>query len=232
MNKKIRTILLALAVCLALPDSSLAEIAVLEVTGVVDRIYTKGRFALDGSVSIGSAMTGSCIYDTDAPDQDAHEGIGLYRMISISMSGGNYTFTDNPLSSKRPSFRVRFAVDPGYDITSDASRFEGIIYVNGAPQTYEDLIWGGTHLELFNLLTSSYDYILTDALPGLDWIPDLSVFDYRRGSDVSFGESYYVEDRGYSHIHGEVTSLRVIPEPGTVLLLALGGLCLLTRRRT
>lgn len=206
-----------------------AAIITVEVEGTVNYFSTGGGFALDGSVGLGSTMTGFCIYDTDTVDQVSSELTGYYPLISISMTIGNYTFTHDPASLDFPFFEVGMT-DPVYIVGSEAPRFDGTITADGSPKTYDDITWGYTYLELFNLL-SSYAYIPTDALPDLDSFLDLAVFDLRREFSARFFEPY-AEDRGYFDIIGEVTSLTVIPEPATLFLLGLGGLFLLRRPRS
>jgi len=223
MGKGIWKILLMLVAFLAFVCPARATILIVEVEGAVNSIGTEGAFGLDGSVDVGSLMTGSCSYDT----QTADLGSGSYAMISISMTIGNYMFTHNPASSIPPLFDV-YTVDPGYVVRSEALCFDGTLYVNGSPKTYNDIIWGWTYLELFNLATSSSEYISTDTLPDLDSWPDLSVFDVRRAFETRF----YGEGDDYFGIYGEVTSLTVIPEPATLLLLGLGSLAFLRRPRS
>ena len=147
-------------------------------------------------------------------------------MISISMITGNYTFTHDQASSILPLFDVH-TVDPGYVARSEALHFDGTVYIDGSPKTYDDITWGWTYLELFDLGTSSSEYITTDELPNLYSWPELSVFDVRKAFETRF----YGEGDDYFGIFGEVTSLTPVPEPGTLLLLGLGGLALLRNRR-
>ena len=227
MKARIWIILVVLiALTTSMNQSVYAEIITVEVTGIVDYFSTEGGFALDGSVSIGSSMTGFCSYDTDTPDQADGEDMGIFPMISISMTIGNYTFTHDLVSADYPYFAVS-TVDPTYAAISPNPCFDGIIYVDSSPQTYDDITWGYTYLRPFNLWTSSSEYIPTDALPDLDSWPDLSVFDMRREFRVRF----YDESSRSFNIIGEVTSLAVIPEPATILLLSLGSLALITNRR-
>jgi hypothetical protein len=228
--KSFVSIVLVILIALVFPNGqpALATTITIEVEGVANYFGTGGGLALDGSVSLGSAMTGSCSYDTDTPDQADGEGIGYYSLISISMTIGNYIFTHDPTSYDFPFFKVS-TVDPGYRAVSPTPRFDGTITIDGAPQTYDDITWGYTSLELFDLLTSSGEYITTDALPDLYSWPDLSVFNMRREFRLSF-----YDDAFHSNfdIAGQVTSLAVIPEPATFLLLALGSLALLKERKS
>jgi len=224
MKKGIWAVWLAAAVSLAIGGPAAATIITVGVTGTIDSIETAG-FVFDGSVGNGTVMTGFCSYDTEAPDQEPGEYNGLYPIISISMTIGNYTFMHNPLSSETAGFLVT-TVDPGYGVGSSDSYFEGTVFGGGSPFTYDDIIWGYTGFGLMSLSTRSNEYISTDALPSS--FPDLSVFEVGKG----FGAGFY-DESGYKYfeISGEVTSLTVIPEPGTVFLLGLGSLALIRKRK-
>ncbi|MHC4571614.1 MAG: right-handed parallel beta-helix repeat-containing protein [Planctomycetota bacterium] len=203
------TKILGVFLVLALLGPASARVITVEVEGVVNYFGTGGGLALDGSVSIGSAMTGYCTYDTETPDEyPANGDVGVYPLISISMAIGNYTFTHDPTSTDYPSFCV-YTVDPGYSAGTQAPQFDGTIYANGVPKTYDDINWGYRYLELFNFWTSSDEYIPTDALPDLDSWPELSVFDRRKAFETRF----YGEGDDYFGIYGQITSLTVIPEP-------------------
>ena len=201
-----------------------ATIITVEVEGVVNSVSVGGRFALDGSVSVGSVMTGITTYDTETPDL----GSGSYAVISISMTIGNYTFTHDP-TSPDPAFFHVYTVDPGYIVKSDDPRFDGIIYVDGTPMTFDDITWEEPYgdVKLMDVFTSSDGIITSTELPNS--FPDISVFDLRREFRTGFGEPFSVSNRGTFVIEGDLTYL--VPEPGTVLLLGLGGLALLRKRR-
>ncbi len=228
MKPVISTIGLGLCVLLILNSPrALAEIVTVEVTGVVNYVSTDGGLQLDGSVGIGTTMTGYCSYDSETPDlSPASPGVGRYSMISISMTVGNYTFTHDPMSPDPPLFMVGI-VDPGYGAISEDLRFDGTVYIDGSPKTYDDITWGWTYMQLFILGTSHGEYIPTDELPDLDTWPELSVFDRRR----EFQTRFYGEGDNDFGIYGEVTSLTVIPEPATIFLLAFGSLVLLRKRK-
>ena len=227
-----RTVLISVMLTLLLPsrEPTWAEIVRVDFQGVVDSVETGGRFALDGSVDVGSAMTGFYTYDTRTPDQlPAVLCLGSYPLISISMTVGSYTFTHDSLSSESPVFNLD-ACDLCYHMYSGTPRFEGIVYVDGSPRTYDEITWYYANFTLARLFTSSPEYIPTDALPDVDSFPELSAFDRQRVFRVRFYEPYS-PDRGYFDISGELTSLTVIPEPATLLLFALGALSLLNKRK-
>ena len=223
MKKRIWNIWLMLLVILVIVTPASATIITVEVEGVVNSVSVGGRFALDGSVDVGSIMTGSTTYDTETPDL----GSGAYAVISISMTIGNYIFTHDPMSPDPAFFHV-YTVDPGYYVKSDGPRFDGTIYVDGSPKTFDDITWEEPYgrVRLMDVLTSSYEYITSTELPNS--FPDISVFDSRREFRTGFGEPLSVSNRGTFIIEGDLTYL--VPEPATLLLLGLGSLALLKRR--
>ncbi len=156
----------AMLLVLALVGPASARVITVEVEGVVDIVNTQGGFAFDGSVNIGTAMTGYCIYDTDTPDEyPMYEDLGRYSVISISMVVGNYTFAHDATLSDYPLFLVGTGdPNPFYRVKSDAPHFDGIITADGSPRTYDDITWVYTNLQLMNLHTSSNEYIPTDEL--------------------------------------------------------------------
>ncbi|OHB52259.1 MAG: hypothetical protein A2Y12_05960 [Planctomycetes bacterium GWF2_42_9] len=61
--------------------------------------------ALDGSVFVGTPMHGMAIYDIDAPDITPSDTGGNYAVNSITMTIGNYVFSD---MSESAGFSVNF----------------------------------------------------------------------------------------------------------------------------
>ncbi len=200
-------------------------IVTVEIEGVVDSVRLGGGMGLDGSVAIGSAMKGTCIYDSLTPDEVPSEVAGRYALIDISMSIGNYAFNPEGTNNDGPYFEIG-VVDPTYWVRCPVARFEGTVFLNGIARTYYDLSWSINEFTVMRLWTGSRGYISTDALP--DSFPDVSVFDLRNRFDVGFRD---YEDQFFG-ISGHLTSLTatVIPEPSVIALLGLGSLVVLRRK--
>ena len=227
MKKRTLTILIAMVMYLVFGGIARAEIVTVEVTGVVDTVETLGDFALDGSVSIGTSMTGFCTYDSETPDLHENEGFGEYALISTSMGIGNYIFTHDSISETALFEVVNFAVI--YSAKSGSASFNGTVFDDGTPKTYDDIIWHYNSFALLGLATSSHDYIVDDSLPDSSSFPPLSSFDIYKLFGIHFIE--VSSGDGDFGISGEITSINVIPEPATVLFLALGSVLLLRRRK-
>lgn len=229
VKRSIGTILVVL-MALVFSNRQLAQATIItvEVTGVVYGVDTHGGLALDGSVGIGSIMTGTTTYDTDTPDLHAGEYDGRYAMISISMTVGNYTFTHDPISSTSALFEVHILSSNSYSywVRSHDPRFDGTVYIDGLPKTFDEVNFDPFGLNLMKLVDP--DSITTDELPDLDSWPDISTFTSERYFGV--GVDSPPDEPGFA-IWGELTSLTVIPEPATLLLLGFGGLALLRRPR-
>ncbi len=176
---------------------------------------------LDGSVSIGTIMNGFTIYDTDTPDLSPGIGLGIYDVISISMTFGNYTFTHNPDATESAQFVIHPSNQAAYDVRSWDPSFLGTIYINGEPKTSDDVSWEDYGMTVISLRSDRIT--LPETLPTS--FPPLSDFD-----GMGFGVEHDTWTE-YFKISGEITSINVIPEPGTVLFLALGSVLLLRRRK-
>ncbi len=203
------SIYLASIVYLSLARIAPAKVVIVEVTGIVHSVQTEGGFALDGSISEGSVMTGTCTYDTSTPDLDDSPCHGTYALLSLSMTIGNYTFTHDPTPTPaggRALFEVS-VVDLAYEAHSSAPFFDGTIYVNGSPKTYNDIPWIDTYLKPIDVCSSTNDYTDNDELP--DSFPPISAFNWRREFETRFYDKY----GRYFRISGEITSLAAAPGP-------------------
>jgi len=214
-----------IAAILFATGSSKAAVLTCIAQGYVHRIELLDDVELDGSVDIGTDFTVSFVYDTDSPDLwwDIHD-LGKYNIISIDITVGNYSFYHRPESELNTTFSIDLGLSGGgttYDVYSADPGFDGTIFIDGQPKTFEDLNWQN----FITRISMVKDIIqLTDELPTLDTFPDLSFWDYA-------GITIAHDDFEGMGIYGSVTSYQVIPEPGTVLLFALGGLTLLRKRR-
>jgi len=199
------------------------DIITIDVEGIIDLIRTGGGIELDGSVSLGTLMNGSCSYDTETadlyPDNEAH---GLYILESISMNTGNYTFSSLP--SESSYFGVSIPpLDAKCGIGGPNVQFSGSILKDGSEKTFDEIGWGYSGITLLSF-SDHAGYITTDALPvspeeimKVDWDRFLVRF-FEDGT-----EDYFL-------ISGYTTSVEAIPEPASFCLLGLAGLLGLRRR--
>ena len=230
---KLRAILIIVAVLsLAYGNPAFGYVVTVEVEGVVTSIGGYGGVEQDGSVIVSeTVMTGSFSYDSETPDQAGNDN-GFYWLNSLLISVGNYTFTDDPEDAEDIGLSILVEgvmVKPGqfrYEICNFPDfepLFYGPCYLNGQPTTLEDLDLPCRGMEI--ILEGDNDGTITDALPNEDTFPDLSVFIERKTFSVG-------NDGGLAFGIGvEITSITVIPEPGTLLLLGLGGLAILRRKQ-
>ncbi len=200
-----------LASVIANSQPASAEILTVYITGVVNSVYTDNGLTLDGSVNIGSVMTGYCTYDTNTPDEfPANENLGVYPVISLPMTIGNYTFIHDPMGSEAAFFKVTTLHNPhsgaSYVGGSRTPRFDGIVYLNGLPKTFDDIPWDRFLLAPIYIKTIS-KYVTSDALPE-SFMP-LSVYEQ---ASFHIGSSTNHIGPGFK-ISGEVTSLTVVPGP-------------------
>ena len=219
---------------LLVTQSVMGSLMRIEVEGIVDSIYTGGALALDGSIQIGSTMKGYALYDSEASDRNNYGHTGDYPVSLIWMEIGSYVFYDGPMAIDSGFYVVTDYPEPGvrYNVCSFQGKFDGIVYLNGVEKRYEDLIWeyvspASGNLSLMYL--SNGTLVADDSLP--QSMPDISAFRSNRpfhaGIDcVGPGDS----DRGTFQIFGQITSVRIIPEPTTVCLLGIGVMMLLRRR--
>jgi parallel beta-helix repeat protein len=208
--------IMAVLLVLAFVGSVSAKVITVEVEGVVNSVSVGGRFELDGSVNIGSAMTGTFVYDTDAQNIYSPGANSAYPIISLSMNIGNYTFAHNPSASEPALFNI-YTVDPAYLVHSEAPYFSGIIYADGEPKTFEDITWNEPYGRV-TILDVLYGADHSGELP--TFFPNLSLAT-RKEFHLGFGELWdypLPPNRGTFRIDGELTSLRVvqvIPGPAT-----------------
>jgi len=213
----------------ASPKKADAGLVELLVEGEVTSVGTSENLNLDGSVQVGSIMTGRCVYDSDAPGQDFGHYYA-YPIISISVNLGNYEFENDPDSTFPEETRFRVGYDGGviYSLLS-TSLVDGNILRQGVLEPFDNDLGYCGFSPFMKLWDSSVEYDPQNPFPLPDFSDsDLSDFDVERRFSIYFG---YPELRSSFSLYGEITSLEVIPEPSTIALLGLGGLALIRRGR-
>jgi len=203
---------------------ALAYTVTVYVEGVVTEIYTFDGLEFDGSLVVGSVMTGFCTYDTETPDQyPVNTHAAHYSLSSISMQIGSYTCLPNWQGESEPVFYI--SAEPGgffYNVGSPEALFSGPCYVNGEPANLEDS--PGGQFRLMTLVAGTISPI-GDALPDENTFPDLSVFTE---------DKWFALNSGYTpsfDIFGQITSVTVVPEPASAIILGLGAVAVILRRK-
>ena len=186
-----------------------AELVTIHITAEVKYVDDPGGL-LEDKVTVGDAITGSYSYNSDTPDNNPMSSLGAYWHYSstygINLSVGGFVFQTDP-----DNVELLLGIDNG---TYGHDTYHIISY-NNLPLS--------NGVEVNHILWQLDDYssaaLSSDALPTTppvleDWESNylLMTFGYKGGSNIQ----------------ARVTN--VIPEPATLLLLALGSL-VLTRRR-
>jgi len=215
--------------CILLHGIVFGSVMTVEVTGIVTHIYENDGFVLDGSVNLGTTMTGIFVYDTDTIHDDV---LPLYSfpIESIYMKVGNYSFCHNDNGNKLPYFRVG-SEDQIYIVNSLSAYFDGSIYDEGVNKCFNDIDWEWTEITTMKIGTSDSSNYSFGKLP--DSFPDVSVFDGPNEFSIKFYEplDWNTSEQGSFLIYGELTSIQVIPEPATIVLLGLGALAMVRRKK-
>ena len=203
----------ALFVVLGLWTGNLrAEIVTIYLTAEVTYVDDLADL-LEGKINLGDTITGSYSYDSDTPDTIPLDTVG------------NYWHYNAPYGFNLSTDSLVFQTDP-----DNVHFLVGIFNNHNIPPPDGYLLRSYSNLPLSNgvlvdhiswqLDDDSGTALSSDALPTTP--PVLEDWGFDWGLRITFGF------KGSSKIRAEVTS--AIPEPATVLLLALGGL-LLTRQR-
>lgn len=203
-----------LSFCPSLAEATLVPIA---FTGEITHVGDRFNF-LEGRISVGDMITGIYIYDSSTPDSDPAKYAGLYKHntapCGVMLTVGGFVFMTDP---SNVDFIVRIGNDsPAAYGPSDGYAFTSI---NNLPLS------NGVSVNRISLsLPDSYGKALSsDELPTsapilTDWEIRYNSIDIQGGYPTPFGW------------YGRLTSVALIPEPATFVLLGLAGLALLRKR--
>ena len=198
-----------LALSVGTLQATLIEINITaEIIGIDDR-----DGLLEGKITAGDIMTGSYIYESSCIDS------------SPSSTGGAYWYYSSPYGISLTSGGFVFQTDPDnveFLIGVDDGTYGHDTYLL---RSYNNLpLSNGVEVDHISWQLDDYSgtALSSDALPTTppvlgDWQDN-----YLR---ITFGY------KGYSTMGVDVTSVELLPEPATILLLGLGGLALLRKRR-
>jgi hypothetical protein len=182
------------------------ELLRVEVTGHLTQpasgLYMNYGYPL---LKTGDIMTGYCVYNTSNPDRDATSAYhGVYELDEIVMQIGPYMFSERQNMIEYPSFDVRRA---GETYQADCPQLI-ITYMNSKLADYG---W-------FTLLELGHSGTRADDAFPTSFPSSISYFNIQNSFSV---QGSYINVFG-----GKLDSIRVVPEPGTLMLLAAGAVLL------
>jgi hypothetical protein len=172
---------------------------------------------LSGQLGVGSIITGSYTYDSSTLDSALGPSIGRYLHYSppygISLSGGGFVFQTDPDN-------VDFLVEIGNNSVATTDNYL-IRSWNNLP-LYDNVEVGEVWWQLDD---STGTALSSDALPTTP--PVLEDWDFDWGIKIQGGIPY----ESAFYIEAPVTSVELVPEPATLLLLGFGTLMLRKRKQ-
>ena len=195
-------------VFLSLSLAVIADTVEFEFSGFIDTIYVNENNAL-GDVYINQPFEGWFSYSS-VPDQwpDSVETGCYHQDASISVTLGTQTL------SYIDDFVYIWVHNNHYYYNADIFSF-------GVDGPQGDFDFGSYGVQFYDSTGTVFD---NDDLP---MSFELAQFDSARLTILG----RKIPSSGSFDIGGEITSITLIPEPGTVLLLGFGGLALLRKRR-
>ena len=166
-------------------------------------------------------MTGFFSYDSNQEPVNSK-----YPLSEFSMTIGNYTFSHDPRSGEQASFSISNAYLHGltYFMHSRSPQFTGVVNMNGMPTTFDEADWRG--FGLFLDFGSLDTHGISNTLPTRDSFTDIAEFEHKRMFDIG------IDDSPGFWVTGGITSMTAIPEPATLVLLGLGALSVVRKRKS
>ena len=212
------------AACLCVQSDVQAAPITFEVSGIVS--FLDGSAALANvfpSVALGQPISGRYTFEPLAPDTSPGDPTeGLYPVsgspYGMTFSAGGVTFTSNAVSMVIRNNAVGGIYDEYIAGFSTATPFSP---ANASPPPTASNNFA-IQLALTSTNTSLYS---SDALPA--GAPDLAQFDFR----PSFSLSFFDVAGNFGNVEATLTSIREVPEPGTMTLLGLALPAIAVRRR-
>jgi hypothetical protein len=201
------SVLLAILLCGFLPAVSCGQQITIAITAEVAGVTDKYGH-LEGKIHVGDAVTGTYTYDSLTSDSNPSSTVGEYYHYSppagISLECGGLIFRTDPTN-------VDFLVSAGnnYSLGEDSyllRSYHNLPLSNGTLVDYIE----------WQLDDSTGLALSSDALPLT--APNLTDWDYDWGLSITgpgCGSDYF-------GIVADITSVALIPEPATLLLLIFG----------
>jgi hypothetical protein len=207
-----RNLVLVVVVLALWTTSASAEIVTIGLSAEITYITPHDEW-LNEQFDIGDVITGVYRYDSSTPDSfPSNPRSGVYQYYTapygIYLSAGDFAFQTDPVN-------VDFFV--GIYDRPDGDNYLLRSYSN-LPLPNDLIVW---HIS-WQLDDYSGTALSSDMLPTTP--PVLEDWEYDSGLMIQLG------DKGGLTLGAEVSSVELVPEPSTLLLLAFGGLAVLRRR--
>ena len=218
MNPKLIKIA-ALLICFG-PAVCRAAVIKIGLTGLVDYVNDPYNL-LEGGVTGGDPITGFYTYDSETPDSEPSVYDGIYQHTTtpygMSLTVGDLVFQTDPTN-------VNFTIGLVNNYWGDPPDFYGITSYNNLTLN------NGVNVDELHWQLTDYSGTALSSDMLLITPPDLSQWQSNLLS-IRGGRYPFPPDgtKTLFGINGHVTSVYIIPEPATILLLAMGALAL--RRR-